>query len=188
MTREETGTVMDILTAAYPQFYRGQNDDERMNALNLWSGIFADDDVQIVCAALKALIVSDEKGYPPHIGAVKAKIRLITQGDQMTEAEAWMLIKRAISRGIHDSREEFDKLPPVLQQLVGDPRQLYDWALMDVDHVETVVASNLMRSYRAKVQHENEIAALPSDVAKLVSGVVGGMALDDGSDRRLLNG
>lgn len=58
--------------------------------MRLWAEMFARDDVALVAAAVKALIESDSKGFPPHIGAVKENMRLISGGNEMTEAEADM--------------------------------------------------------------------------------------------------
>lgn len=73
MNLTETSAVMDILTVAYPQFYKTQSDLERISAVKLWAEMFRDDDVRAVLAAVKAIIASDEKGFPPVIGAVKEK-------------------------------------------------------------------------------------------------------------------
>ncbi|WP_295758790.1 replicative helicase loader/inhibitor [uncultured Oscillibacter sp.] len=88
MTFEETGIIMDILKTAYPQFYSGPNAPDRVKTLRLWAEMFARDGVALVAAAVKALIESDSKGFPPHIGAVKEKLRFISGGNKITEAEA----------------------------------------------------------------------------------------------------
>ena len=57
MTLQETATIMDILTAAYPHFYGGKRAPDEKNTLSLWASVFADDDVRLVAAAVKALQV-----------------------------------------------------------------------------------------------------------------------------------
>ena len=71
---------------------------------------------------------------------------------------------KATRRSILNSKEEFEKLPPILQRLVGSPSKLKEWALMDADTVNSVVASNLMRSYKVIAEKEKEFQALPSNV------------------------
>ena len=78
MTRQETGIIMDILTAAYPRFYSSTTGPDMRNAIKLWADMFAHDEVALVAAAVKSVIESDEKGFPPTIGQVKAKLRLLT--------------------------------------------------------------------------------------------------------------
>lgn len=167
MTRKETGIIMDILATAYPRFYSGPDAPDPAKAVSLWAEMFAEDDVPLVAAAVKALIATDDKGYPPHIGAVKAKLRQITGGPEKTEADAWNLIARAVRNGLYGAKEEFAKLPPTLQRIVGSPAQLREWAMMDSETLHSVVASNVQRSYKAISSREREIAKLPGDVRKM---------------------
>ena len=167
MTRQETGIIMDILTTAYPAFYNGRNAPDMRMTVNLWAEMFAEDDVKIVAAAVKALIATDDKGFPPHIGAVKGRIRQISNPDEMTEQEAWTYIAKALRNSSYNAEEEFSKLPPILQDVVHAPQQLREWARMDEATVQSVVASNLQRSFRAKAQSRRDFEALPKDVQAL---------------------
>lgn len=167
MTRQETGIIMDILTTAYPTFYNGRNAPDMRMTVNLWAEMFAEDDVKIVAAAVKALIATDDKGFPPHIGAVKGRIRQISNPDEMTEQEAWAHIAKALRNSSYNAEEEFSKLPPILQDVVHAPQQLREWARMDEATVQSVVASNLQRSFRAKAQSRRDFEALPKDVQAL---------------------
>lgn len=166
MTREDTIIILGILKTAYPQFYKDMRKDEAESAIALWSEMFADDDVNLVKAAVKALIATDTKGFPPVIGQVRQKMYELTHYEaEMTEEEAWQKVKSAI--GYYDASERFEQLPPILQRLVGGASQLRDWALMDAEHVETVVKSNFQRSFRARYKSEKEYMCLPSDVKKI---------------------
>lgn len=167
MTRQETGIIMDILTTAYPAFYNGRNAPDMRMTVNLWAEMFAEDDVKNVAAAVKALIATDDKGFPPHIGAVKGWIRQISNPDEMTEQEAWALISKALRDGYYNAEAEFAKLPPLVQDVVHDPRQLREWSMMDESTVQSVVASNVQRSFRAKAQSRRDFEALPKDVQVL---------------------
>lgn len=184
MTLEETGIVMDILTTAYPHFYSGPNAPDMVKAIRLWHEMFSRDDVALVAAAVKALIETDSKGYPPHIGAVKEKLRLISGGDEMTELDAWGVVSRALRNSTYGSREEFEKFPPVIKRLVGSPAQLREWGTMDSETVHSVVASNFQRSYKAIAQREREIAKLPPDVRALVGKIADGKRLDDPPEKK----
>ena len=179
MTRQETGIIMDILATAYPRFYAGPDAPDPEKAVALWAEMFAEDDVAIVAAAVKALIATDDKGFPPHIGAVKAKVRQITQPSGMTPQEAWNLVAKAIRNSAYESREEYDKLPKDIQRLVGSPNQLRDWALMDSDTVHSVVASNFQRSFSTRQKADNDFKALPRDVQAMIGTVAERMALHD---------
>lgn len=167
MTRQETGVIMDILATAYPRFYGGNGAPDPRKAVTLWAEMFRDDPVELVAAAVKALIATDERGFPPHIGAVKAMMRRLSKPDELTELEAWTLVLKAIKRGITGSRAAFDALPDTVRRVVGSPSQLREWAIMEPDTVQSVVASNFQRSYRARAASEKEFAALPEDVKRI---------------------
>ena len=177
MTAYETGAVMDVLTAAYPQFYAKISPDDMAKTIALWAEMFAEDSVNTVKLALKALIATDEKGFPPHIGAVKAKIRQLTQDEPLSETAAWAIVSKAIRRSTYYSHEEFDKLPPVLQRVVHSPEQLREWAMSDGVNLETVIASNFQRSYREISRREQAFAALPGDIQRLTKELAAGKAM-----------
>lgn len=171
MNREETLEIMAVLRGAYPQFYRSTDKQEAKDIVALWESMFSQDDARLVAAAVKALIESDEKGFPPHIGAVKAKLRLLTEKDDLTEGEAWSLVSRALRNGCYGAAEEFAKLPPLVQKAVGDPSQLREWAMVDSQTVESVIASNFQRSYRRIAERDTAWRRLPPDVRALAESV-----------------
>ena len=178
MTRKDTLQVLSILRAAYPNFYRGMSEEDLEDVVVLWQEMFTDDPHELVSAAVKALIATDSKGFPPHIGAVKEKLRQITTPPMMTEQEAWSLVLRAMDCSEHEIAKRFDNLPPVVRSIVGTPRQLWDWGMMDASVVQSVVASNFMRSYRARAEHQRDFDALPGDVKALAASLGGAMSLD----------
>ena len=160
---------MDILKIAYPNFYKSQSEHERLNSAKLWAAMFADDPADVVAAAVKAFIVTDTKGFPPVIGIIKNKIAGIIRRGQMTEYEAWHEVKKALSNGLYGASEEFEKLPPILQRLVGSPNQLRQWAAMDSGDLESIVGSNFMRSYKARAEYERDDLLLPADVKNFIA-------------------
>lgn len=183
MTITETAMLMNILSTAYPRFYKEQTDAERKEAIKIWHDFFKDEDSKIVAAALKALIACDEEGYPPNIGKLKARIRQITQPPQMTEMEVWALVAHAASRGMYHSKEEFEKFPPIVKRIVGSPNQLVEWGQIDSNQFQTVIQSNFMRSYRALAQHEQMQQALPDDIKRFLydlnQKMIGGFTDDE---------
>lgn len=77
MTIQQTGEVMNLLSAAYPLFYSGRNAPDPAQTLKLWADQFSGDPVDLVESAVRALIDTNGKSSPPTIGAVKAKMRQI---------------------------------------------------------------------------------------------------------------
>ena len=180
MTEEETLKILAVLRGAYPQFYRSMDKKEAVSIVSLWHEMFSDDDYPVVGAAVKTLIASDDKGFPPTIGQVKSKMRLLMEPNEMTEMEAWSLVMKAIRNSGYNSVEEFQKLPPVLQRVVGKPAQLKEWSNTDSESIQSVVASNFQRSYRARTKQDSELRAIPQDVRALISGLSDRLALNVG--------
>lgn len=164
MTRDETKAILSILKAAYPNFYKNLTKDEAVNIVNLWAAMFADEPYQLVAESVKSLMCTLK--YPPTIADVKEKIALITQPEEMSEMEAWQKVRSAIS--YYNANETFEKLPSILQKIVGSPNQLREWAVMDSEVVNSVIQSNFMRSYKAKSAQKKEYEMLPNSTKQLI--------------------
>ena len=168
MTREDTIKILAVLRGAYPAFYRDITKQEAESTIALWMSMFDEEPYELVAAAAKAFVAGDSKGFPPSIGQVKERIRQITQPEEMTEQEAWALVSKALRNSTYGSEEEFAKLPPEIQAVVHDPGQLRQWAMSPADSVETVIASNFMRSFKAKQKANREFTALPTSVKQMM--------------------
>lgn len=179
MTRDETIDLLSVLKAAYPNFYKDMTRRDADHVISLWFEMFKDEPAPMVILAVKRHIATDTKGFPPHIGAIKDAIVKIQQPDEMTEIEAWNMVRSAIRSYSWDAKEQFDKLPPVLQRLVGSPSQLVEWGQMDADVVSSVVASNFQRSYKARAAQEREFLALPADVKDAMTQIADRMKMPE---------
>jgi hypothetical protein len=179
MTGKETVEIIKVLQTAYPGFYK--NADGLKRTVGLWAEMFRDDPLEIVAAAVKALIVSDSQTYPPTIGSVKAEIAKLTAGRQLSECEAWNLVSRALKNSAYSSAEEYAKLPPTVQRVVGGPAQLREWAQIDAAELQTVISSNFQRSYRAAAQEEKTLRAMPPDVRAVFENFGQSLSLEAGT-------
>jgi len=178
VTRDEATAILAILKTAYPALYKNMSDEEIDDVINLWAAMFQDDNVKVVTEAVRAYIATDTKGFPPIIGQIKEKIRKITHPQEVTEMEAWDLVRRAIT--YYNASEAFANLPLILKKIVGSSNTLREWALMDVETVNSVIQSNFMRSYKAKVAQEKEYAMLPSSTKQLIAGLAQKYSLTEG--------
>ena len=164
MTWDESLSVLAILKAAYPNFQKGLDKASMDAVVGLWADMFQDTPASLVAAAVKAYIAYDEKGFPPHIGAIRLAVERLTQPEEMGEMDAWGILHKAISRSSYHSAEEFEKLPPQIKRFVGSPSQLREWAMTPPETLGTVVQSNFMRAYRATSKAEKEMRLIPADV------------------------
>lgn len=171
MTLQQTAQMMSVIRAAYPRFYVNTSDVDARAALNLWHSMFEGDDAELVSDALKAFIASDTKGFPPVPGQIREKLGVIqeaTFGFEMTEQAAWAMVTRALRDSGYHSAERFAELPEDIQRCVGSAAQLHDWAVSDNDALQSVIASNFMRSYRAIAAKRREIRSMPSGVRERI--------------------
>ena len=179
MTHSETSKLLSVLRVAYPNFYRGNTEADAKAAVALWQSMFDAEQYDIVCAAVKAFIATDSKGFPPSIGAIKEMVHRITSPPEMTEAEAWGLVKDAMRDSLYNAQARFDGLPEQIQRLVGSPNQLREWAMDETDRVDTVIASNFQRSYRVRVKSDREAQMLPASVRQFSAALLAGMRFSE---------
>ena len=179
MTKKEMAEIIAIMQANYPDDFRGMSDKAMNGKINLWFMQFRDDDYKDVLAAVMAHIATDTGRWMPPVGVIKAKLTEIRLPEELTPQEAWELVSKATRNSTYNSGEEFDKLPPVVQRLVGSPMQLKEWAAMDTDTLQSVVGSNFQRSYKVRAAKEREFLALPSAVQQTMMQIAAGMKMPE---------
>ena len=164
MTRDETLAVMSILKAAYPQYYRGMKAKDANEAVDLWHTMLVDQPAELVAAAVKSFIATDAKGFPPTIGQLNHEMAALVAPKTMSAMEAWALVKRATANSESDAEREFRRLPPDVQRMVGSPSTLREWRQMDKRELNTVIASNFMRSWREWYEIRRREQVIPREV------------------------
>lgn len=182
MTREETIGLLALLKVNFRDDFREMTKQDAETLVNLWEMQFRDDHVEIVTAAVMALIATRESGRFPKVAEVKEQIYKITNPQEMTEQEAINLITNAVSKSGYEAKKEFDKLPPILQRIVGSQNKLREWGMMDSNAYQSVVCSNLMRSYSARVKSDRYGQALTADVKRLIGCIADMKMLTDGKE------
>ena len=175
MDKQQAYRVLAMLQANYPDSFRGMSKEAAQIKVELWADMFADEPFEVVAAAAKAFMATDTKGFMPAVGQIKEQIARMRQREDLTGMEAWSYVDRAIRNSTYGADEEFHRLPPEIQRAVGSPAQLREWALMDVDTVQSVVASNFQRSYRVRQERDKDYAKLPQNIKALISQVKIGM-------------
>ena len=174
MTKEEIGKVLAVINAYYPYFFRDMNADGKRGIIALWERQFAEYEYAVVVSALDAYIAVDDQNKAPNVGMLKSLIRKMTQPEEMTEQEAWEKVANALRNSGYNSVSEFEKLPEPIKRVVGSPNQLKEWSQMDVETLQSVVASNFQRSYRARTKSDKEYMAIPASVRETINKLVEG--------------
>lgn len=168
MTKQEIVQLMAIIRKFYPTYYRNKTEEETKVSARLWWDMFQEDDGMQVLAAVKAFVATDTKGFPPSVGQIKQRLVQLQMPDMPDEAEAWKQVWKAIQNSSYHSKEEFEKLHPIVQRVVGQPEMLKAWAMEKADDVQTVIASNFQRAYRARAAVAAEHLALPSAIRQML--------------------
>lgn len=176
MTKDQVTQLLTLIQTEYPQSFRAM--DERMLALKLelWTKEFQNDDGTLVYAAVRTYMRSGER-FAPTIGQVREKIRLLTGPDTLSEQGAWALVSEACRNGSYGYLKEFNKLPPDIQRAVGRPEQLKEWAALDTHELQTVVASNFMRTYRTQAARAEALEAIPDEARALLGSMAQNLAM-----------
>lgn len=180
MNKSETSKIIAVLMASYPNFLNNKTATDIQATISVWDEMLKDYSYQEVSIAVKVCITQDKSNFAPSIGQVINKIiGFKTQGNELTEQEAWNLVSKATKNSAYHATEEYEKLPEVVKQIVT-PSQLKEWSQMDSDSVQSVVASNFMRSYKAKVASNKEYQALPNNIKQLLSGMADKFSIEGG--------
>ncbi len=167
MNKPEILKMLSILRLAYPGYYKGYNDDDYDDMALLWGDMFPEEPFEQVSAALKALIATDEKGFPPSIGAVKGMIANMRRAPELTGTEAWRIAKSAMSNCT--TREEFLQLPETIRRAIGGMSQLRQWGMADQKELPRIM-DVFLRAYHTALEQQRTRALIPRDIQAVMRG------------------
>ena len=162
MTRDEVKEIIMIMTYTYSNYKPA----DITATVDTWTAILASYQFEHIRAALHSYILSDTKGFAPTPGQLIDKIPI--KSFDMTEMEAWGMVNKALSNSSYHAKEEFDKLPLVVQKTLGRFEVLQEWAGMEIDVVQSVIQSNFIRNYRTVLQREKEHNKLPTRLREIL--------------------
>lgn len=163
MTQKEAAKIVDVLMFNYPDTLRNNSEEALVTYIENWHFFFKDDSYAEVLAAVQKIISSSQERFAPNIGMIREQMRKNREPKGgLSEQEAWELVKRALRNGFYGYKEEFAKLPPTVQRCVGSENMIREWAVMESETLDSVVASNFMRSFRAIRQSAEEEARTPA--------------------------
>ena len=163
-TMRNIGEMFTLLESNYGQkFYDGVDKD---NVMKTWAITFKDDDPALVMQGVLNCI--NTMSFKPTIADIRKRMAQAQMAGQMTEMEAFQKISNAVEKadGRDEAVQQFRALPPILQKLVGNQKQLREWRLVETQQFQTVVASMIRSSYRELAQREIDYYALPKQLQK----------------------
>ena len=178
MTREETSKILTVIKYAYPSFYKDYSENDLIGAVGVWYEQLNNETYQTVSTAV-TMIISTSK-FAPTIADVKEKIYELANPDILSSNDAWLCVKKAIQNSTYNSKEEFEKLSEIAKKIVGDAYQLKIWAMESENTLDTVIASNFKKAYKAETENCKNKYMLGAVQKQLASGAV--EMLSDKSD------
>lgn len=165
MTNQEIIKVLELLETAYgvKKFYADTNKEK---VIWLWSVMFRDDPAIEVNRAVINCISTLQ--FAPTIADIKQRMAQARMAGQLTEMEVFQLVSKASEDAVDRKTAEdlFMGLPPIVQKVVGSPGQLRSWRKVSEEQFETVIASNIMRTYRELARREADYYALPEQLQR----------------------
>lgn len=167
MTKEETKVILNAMMIAYPNY----KPSDIRGTIQLWASMFESVPLPAVESALRIYISTDRSGFAPTIGKLLGILQDATK-PELTATEAWSLVRKAIRNGIYGSKEEFEKLPPVIQRAVGSEKSIEMWARVGADEVETVIQSQFIKAYKSATLQENMTAAIPEKAMAIIQSAM----------------
>ena len=167
MTLEDTKKLLITINAIYPN-WKVENPEATTMA---WHWALEEYPAETVNAALQIFLKTDKGGFVPSVSQLIGCMYKPTENSQMTEGEAWALVKKAIANGNYGSEEEYAKLPELVQRAVGGSQMIRQWAMCDTDEVNTVIMSNFQRTYKAILSKSEFNDKVPQQLTDIVQGI-----------------
>jgi len=164
MTREEVQDLLISIQSLYPNW----KPDNKTATVNAWHWALGEYPAAGIKAALQIYVKTNNTGFAPSVSQLINAMYQPKENQQLSEGEAWALVKRAIKDGCYSAAERYEELPPIIQRAVGSPNMINQWAQTDSDTVNTVIMSNFQRTYRALLQKQSFNDKVPDSLSQIV--------------------
>lgn len=168
MTRQETQELLFTISALYPNF----TVPDKSITVDAWYWALHGYTVEQAKAALMIYVKTSNTGWAPSASQLIGCIHAPKNNDQLSEGEAWALVKKAIQDGNYHAEERFNELPELVRRAVGGAGMIRQWAQTDSDEVNTVIMSNFQRTYKAILAKQDFNNKVPPQIADVVRGTV----------------
>lgn len=160
MSREDTAKILSVISMTYPNF----KVENKTQTLDAWTWALEEYSYEQIQLALKMYINTSGSAFAPSVAELIQMTKKPAELQELSEAEAWAMVKKAISNGNYHAEEEFEKLPEIVKKAVGGASMIRQWAVTDSNEVNTVIMSNFQRAYKVICKREQEKATLPAEI------------------------
>lgn len=141
MDRQETKQILMRLQTLFPNF----KVTDATIMIDTWQEYLADYSYNDVKGAIKIFVSTDKSGFAPSISQIIGIIQDAYDDGRMTDMEIWDAVYKACSG--YDCIEEYNKLPAILQRVVGSPQVLKQWGMTSTQELFSYVRPIVTKSY-----------------------------------------
>lgn len=145
--------------------------------INVWQKLFADDDYSTVEAATMAAMKNLTGGFPPSPGDIANTIKQARAADPdgLSAEDAWALVLKATSNGIHGAIEEYNRLPKEVQACLATPMVIKTLAVSENPTDISVEKSRFVKVYEARRKQQMDVDILPGSTRTQLGYVGNGL-------------
>ena len=166
MNLEETIKVLSVYKLAYPNAYNRTTENEAIMMSKLWQSQFNDYEFNIVWAGINSEIATNKNGYPASIGQIKDIITNLIN-DSIDTNEVWLAVRKALRNSCYNSHDEFEKLDPITQQLIGNPRELNRLGQCSKNDLK-FYQIDFIKRYNDIIHKKKEMKKIPNKIKGMV--------------------
>ena len=152
---KEVAMMLNVLYDDGKSLMFEKDDLEKMQA---WYSCLCDLEYVGVAKAVKNIVLKSP--YRPKVSDIRKEYALITRQAQLTEQQAWSIVREAIRDSLYHANEHFDEFPDIVKKAVVDPMQLAEWGQCESSEVDTIIQSLFKRQFRTLLDQEAEDAVL----------------------------
>lgn len=150
MTKGEIAKLLAVLAAAYPKF---EVDDVKVQ---VWYEMLGDLEYSVVNIAIKKIIMLNT--FPPAIAEVRKTAIEISNSINITAAEAWGEVIRAVKKyGHYRAKEAIASMSPATAQVV----RCIGWSEICLTEEPGVIRAHFLKMYDQITAREQERQLLP---------------------------
>lgn len=162
MTREEFRILVKGMRAVYsdPKFIADKD------AFDIWYSMLNDLPYDVASMAVQTYMMTEK--FPPTIADIRNQCVKNQNRDEMSEAECWAIVSKAIRDSAYHAQEHFDSFPEDIKKAIGSADVLRSWG-MDCDYNELVAQSQFYKCLKEVRKRKEEIKALPTRLQELLT-------------------
>ena len=160
MEKEEVKRLLMTMEVTFPNF--NIKPEQLGFTLNAWHDALKEYSSAEIAMAYKTYLNTVSSPFAPSVSQLIGLVHTPREMANIDVSEAWAKVRNAIGRGAYNSKEEFLKLPPLVQKAVGSAEQIHLWAT-DENYNNEVVMALFQKNYKAICDRDNTEQRLPTD-------------------------